>query len=114
MLVGVCHARMQVVLFSGSDISCLTWIVEVRSFSFLLASCSFSFFGTNFLFKCFASAFLFKNFSQNLFRGSLGINLSMGRNTGRGKVAYSWISPDPTKAGPTLGVGGGGGGGFSD
>ena len=28
----------------------------------------------------------------------------MGRNTGRGKVAYSWISPDPTKAGPTLGV----------
>ena len=28
----------------------------------------------------------------------------MGRNTGRGKVAYSWISPDPAKAGPTLGV----------
>ena len=28
----------------------------------------------------------------------------MGRNTGRGKVAYSWISPDPVKAGPTLGV----------
>ena len=27
----------------------------------------------------------------------------MGRNTGRGKVAYSWISPDPAKAGPTLG-----------
>jgi len=32
----------------------------------------------------------------------------MGRNTGRGKVAYSWISPDPAKAGPTLGGGGGG------
>ena len=30
--------------------------------------------------------------------------MSMGRNTGRGKVAYSWISPDPAKAGPTLGV----------
>jgi len=28
----------------------------------------------------------------------------MGRNTDRGKVAYSWISPDPAKAGPTLGV----------
>jgi len=28
----------------------------------------------------------------------------MGRNTCRGKVAYSWISPDPKKAGPTLGV----------
>ena len=28
----------------------------------------------------------------------------MGRNTGRGKVAYSWISPDPAKARPTLGV----------
>ena len=28
----------------------------------------------------------------------------MGRNTGRGKVAYSWISPDPAKAGHTLGV----------
>ena len=32
----------------------------------------------------------------------------MGRNTGRGKIAYSWISPDPAKAGPTLGGGGGG------
>jgi len=28
----------------------------------------------------------------------------MGRNTGRGKVAYSWISPDPTKTGPILRV----------
>ena len=28
----------------------------------------------------------------------------MGRNAGRGKVAYNWISPDPAKAGPTLGV----------
>jgi len=28
----------------------------------------------------------------------------MGRNTGRGKVAYSWISPDPAKTGPTLRV----------
>ena len=28
----------------------------------------------------------------------------MGRNTGRGKVAYSWISPDPAKAGFTLRV----------
>ena len=30
---------------------------------------------------------------------------STGRNVGRGKVAYSWISPDPVKAGPTLGGG---------
>ena len=37
---------------------------------------------------------------------SLGINLSMGRNTGRGKVAYSWIAPDPAEAGPTMGDGG--------
>ena len=28
----------------------------------------------------------------------------MGRNTGKGKVAYSWISPDPAKAGPTLAI----------
>ena len=28
----------------------------------------------------------------------------MGRIAGGGKVAYIWISPDPTKAGPTLGV----------
>ena len=28
----------------------------------------------------------------------------MGSNTGRDKVAYSWISPNPAKAGPTLGV----------
>jgi len=27
----------------------------------------------------------------------------MGRDTSRGKVAYSWISSDPAKAGPTLG-----------
>ena len=35
----------------------------------------------------------------------------MGRNVGRGKIAYSWISPNLAKAGPTLGGGGGGGGG---
>ena len=28
----------------------------------------------------------------------------MGSNTGKGKVAYSWISPDPAKARLTLGV----------
>jgi len=28
----------------------------------------------------------------------------MGRNTAMGKVAYSWISPDPAKVEPTLGV----------
>ena len=28
----------------------------------------------------------------------------MGRNTGKDKVAYSWISSDPAKAGLTLGV----------
>jgi len=27
----------------------------------------------------------------------------MGRDVGRGKVAYIWICPNPTKAGPTLG-----------
>ena len=48
--------------------------------------------------------FVYKTFSQNCFCGSFGINLSVGRDTGRGKVAYSWISPNPVKAGPTLGV----------
>jgi len=33
--------------------------------------------------------------------------VSTGRNAGRGKVVYSWISPDPAKAGPALGGGGG-------
>ena len=36
----------------------------------------------------------------------------MGRNVDKGKVAYSWISPDPAKTGPTLGDGVDGGGGF--
>ena len=35
-------------------------------------------------------------------RGSLGIGLSTGRNSGRGKVTNIWISSDPTKVGPTL------------
>ena len=35
----------------------------------------------------------------------LKISLSIGRNAGRGKVAYGWISPDPAKVGPTLGGG---------
>jgi len=43
-----------------------------------------------------------KYFHKILFCWSLGISLSMGRNAGRGKVAYSWILPDPTKARPTL------------
>ena len=48
--------------------------------------------------------FPFKIFSQkSFFCGSLGINLSTGKTAGRGKVAYSWISPDPAEAGPTLG-----------
>ena len=59
------------------------WLLGLQSFPFLIT---------------------FKLFFQKLFCGSLGINLSMGKNTGRGKVAYSWISPDPVKAGPTLGV----------
>ena len=52
----------------------------------------------------FVKAFVYKIFSQNSFRGSLGIGLSTGRNASRGKVAYNWISPDPVKVGPTLGV----------
>jgi len=32
----------------------------------------------------------------------------MGRDVGRGKVAYIWIFPDPVKAEPTLRGGGGG------
>ena len=48
-----------------------------------------------------------KFFSQNPFCGSFRISLSTGRNVGRGKVAYNWISPDPAKAGPILGGGDG-------
>ena len=43
-------------------------------------------------------------FHKTLFDGSLEISLSTGRNVSRGKVAYNWISPDPAKAEPTLGV----------
>ena len=52
----------------------------------------------------FAKAFVFEIFSQNPIRGPLGIDLSTGRNAGRGKVAYNWISSDLAKEGPTLGV----------
>jgi len=45
-----------------------------------------------------------KLFSQNRFFGFLGSSLSTGRNAGRCKVAYGWISLDPAKAGPTVGV----------
>ena len=54
-------------------------------------------------------------FSQNVFSlnyfhkfllcESLRNSLSTGRNADTDKVAYSWISLDPAKAGPTLGSG---------
>ena len=43
-----------------------------------------------------------KYFHKVLFGGPLEINLSTDRNAGRGKVAYNWIFPDPTKVGSTL------------
>lgn len=43
-------------------------------------------------------------FTKFLFGGSRGTSLSTDRNVGRDKAAYIWISPDPAKAGPTLGV----------
>ena len=46
-----------------------------------------------------------KCFYEILFCGSLGFNLSISRDAGRGKAAYIWISPDPAKARPTLGGG---------
>ena len=42
-------------------------------------------------------------FHKISFCASLRISLSTGRNAGRGKVAYSWISLDSAKAEPTLG-----------
>ena len=42
-------------------------------------------------------------FHKILFCGSLGISLPIGRNACRDKVAYSRISPNPEKEGPTLG-----------
>ena len=53
----------------------------------------------------FTKCFFFKIFSQIPFCKSLGNSLSTGRNTGRGKVVYNWISPDSAKAGPILGGG---------
>ena len=43
-------------------------------------------------------------FTKFLFAGSLEISLSTGRDVDGGKAVYIWISPDPAKAGPTLGV----------
>jgi len=48
-----------------------------------------------------------KYFHKILFYESLRISLSTGRNAGRGKVAYNWISLDSVKAEPTLGGVGG-------
>ena len=42
-------------------------------------------------------------FSQNLVLWVSWNRLSTGRDAGRGKVAYIWISSDPAKVGPTLG-----------
>ena len=57
-----------------------------------------------------SKALFYKMFAQkSCFCGSRGISLSTDRNTGGGKAAYIWISPDPAKVGPTLGGGGGGG-----
>jgi len=52
--------------------------------------------------KCLQNVFSSNFFQKFLLCGSLGISLSMGRDAGRGKVVYRWISPDPVKAGPTL------------
>ena len=43
--------------------------------------------------------------TKSYFCGSLGISLSSDGIAGRGKAAYIWISPDPVKAGSTLGGG---------
>ena len=40
-------------------------------------------------------------FTKSDFCGSLGIRLFTGGSEGRGKIIYIWISPNPTKAGPT-------------
>jgi len=45
----------------------------------------------------------YKVFAQNCFCGSHGISLFTSRDAGRGKVVYIWISPNPAKAGLTLG-----------
>ena len=58
---------------------------------------------------CFGSNNTNSLFKSSRGPGSLGISLSTDRNAGRGKVAYIWISPDPAKAGPTLGDVDGGG-----
>jgi len=61
----------------------------------------------SFPFNISSKALFYKIFAQkSYFCGSRGISLSMGRDAGRGKVAYIWISSDPAKAGPSLGGGG--------
>ena len=92
--------------FLGSDGIGVSWIVKVCLRPLFICSL---FLQLQLLQNLFASvnglqSFLYKTFSQNCFCGSFEISLSMGRDTGRGKVSYSWISPDPTKAGPTLGL----------
>ena len=99
----VCLAAGRV--FPGCHDTKRPWFVEVclRSLSFRLSG-FFSPSPVLFRRSMVLQSFSLQTFFSKLFCGSYGINLSMGRNTGRGKVAYSWISPNPAKARPTLGV----------
>jgi len=50
----------------------------------------------------FATSKVFPNtklFSQKYFYGSFGTSLFVSRDTYKGKVAYSWISPNPVYVG---------------
>ena len=51
------------------------------------------------------NVFFLNYFHKFLLCGTLGNSLSTGRNVGKGKVAYSWISLDLVKVEPTLGGG---------
>jgi len=93
----VCRSR-----FLGCDGMYPPWFAEVCIRSLFI--CSPPPFSSWFLVCNRFQLFSLKTFFTKAFCGSLGINLSMGRNTDRGKVAYSWISQDPAKAGPTLGI----------
>ena len=57
-------------------------------------------------FNVFTKSFLDKFFFTKSFLWVFWNQPLTGRNVGRGKVAYNWISPDPAKAGPILGGGG--------
>ena len=86
--------------FPGCDGTERPWFVEVclRSL-FICYSEPFLFLFLS-LGKWFCNRFLYKPFYKTVFVDLMESTSLLGRNTGRGKVTYSWISPKPRKRDP--------------